>query len=88
MKYHVRVFKLDLTNKNTAGQYLSPAVQQSGGEPQGWGEMKVGGEMKGNATITLDQHLEAEGREGYHLERMVSLPGSLANMLRVVTVSQ
>ena len=88
MKYHIRVFKLDLTNKNTAGQYLSPPVQQSGGEPEGWGEMTVGGELKGSACITLDRHLEAEAQEGYHLERMVSLPGHLAHMLRVVTVLQ
>ena len=40
------------------------------------------------ATLTLDQHLDAEAQEGYRLERMVSLPGNMPHMLRVVTFSQ
>ena len=35
--------------------------------------------------VSLDDYLETEASEGYHLERMVSLPDNLANMLRVVT---
>lgn len=35
--------------------------------------------------VTLDTYLETETSEGYHLERMVSLPDNLANMLLVVT---
>ena len=35
--------------------------------------------------VSLDDYLETEASEGYHVERMVSLPDNLANMLRVVT---
>ena len=85
MKYHVRVFELDQKGGVTTGQYVSPPVQLRGGEPKAWGAMKDGDELA--APVTLDQHLDSEAQEGYRLDRMVSLTGNLAAMLRVVTVS-
>ena len=37
--------------------------------------------------VSLDDYLETEASEGYHLQTMESLPANLCNMLRVVTVN-
>ena len=84
MKYHIRVFELDQKRGITTGQYISPPIQLRDGEPKAWGAMRDGDELA--TPITLDQHLDAEAGEGYRLDRMVSLPGNMAHLLRVVTI--
>ena len=84
MKYHVRVFELDYKSGDTTGQYVTLPVQLRDGQPKPWGGQRDGDELA--TPVTLDHYLDSEAQEGYRLDRMVSLTGNLAAMLRVVTV--